>query len=91
MLLLKNNTLYTGITNDIDNRLKKHATGKGSKYVRANKPFTLVFVEKIEGGRSEAGKREYKIKQLTKEMKEELLFAKNNICSSIPITWLIYL
>ena len=34
----KNNTLYTGITTDIDRRFKEHQKGIGSRYTRSNIP-----------------------------------------------------
>ena len=50
-------TLYTGITNNIENRMRVHNNGKGSKYVRARLPFKIVHNE-IYKNRSEATKRE---------------------------------
>ena len=90
ILLLDNGTYYTGISNDVPARLKKHAKGKGSKYVRSHLPFTLVYAERAKG-RSEASKREYKIKQLTKEQKASLIFAPNNICSEMSIETLTFM
>ena len=84
ILLLKNGAYYTGITNDVPTRLKKHAKGKGSKYVKSHLPFTLVYATPAIN-RSEASKKEYKIKQLTKEQKAELIFSSENICSNILI------
>lgn len=71
ILHLSNDTYYTGITNDLNERLKKHATGKGSKYVRAHLPFKLHYTEP-QKDRSTALKREYEIKQLTKQQKQKL-------------------
>lgn len=63
MLRLSNDAFYTGITNNIPARLKAHAEGKGSKYVRAHLPFKLVYVVDVRD-RSEASKLEAKIKKL---------------------------
>ena len=79
MLQLDNRSLYTGITNDVDNRMKLHNEGKGSKYVRAFLPFKLVYVEKIKGGRSEAQKREREIKKSGKMKKFLILSSPNNL------------
>lgn len=72
ILRCKNNALYTGITNNLEARLKKHASGKGSKYVWANRPFKLVYTEK-HSDKSSALKREIEIKSLNKEEKEKLV------------------
>ncbi len=61
-------TLYTGITNDLRARLKTHAEGKGSKYVRAHLPFILVYSEAHES-KSAALKREIEIKSWNRERK----------------------
>lgn len=61
-------SLYTGISNDIKKRMKIHKSGKGSKYV-ASKKFkrllhTIKAVDKID-----AAKMEYKIKQMKRNDK----------------------
>ena len=71
ILYLANDTYYTGITNDLAKRLKKHEAGTGSKYVRAHLPLKLHYTE-LKRNRSAALKREYEIKQLTKQQKEQL-------------------
>ena len=64
-------TLYTGITDDLDKRLKAHAEGKGAKYTRGRGPLTLRYKEPCEG-HSQALRREYQVKQLTRKEKLEL-------------------
>ena len=61
-------TLYTGITNDISARLKAHASGKGAKYTRGRGPLELVYQEQQESY-SAALKREHQVKQLTRAQK----------------------
>ena len=61
-------TFYTGITNDIEKRMKAHSTGKGSKYVAA-KGFKRLITSKEYKNKSEASKAEYNIKQLKKHEK----------------------
>lgn len=90
ILLLNNGAYYTGISNDVPARLNKHAKGKGSKYVKSYLPFTLVYAERAKN-RSEASKREYKIKQLTKEQKANLIFSPGNICSEMSIEVLTFM
>jgi len=62
-------TLYTGIAKDINRRLDEHNnSAKGAKYTRARRPVKLLYVEEFED-RSSACKREYAIKQLSREAK----------------------
>ena len=72
ILECNDNSLYTGITNDLKNRLVTHQSGKGSKYVRSRLPFKLVYKEEFET-KSDALKREIVIKRLTKEEKQALV------------------
>lgn len=77
MLKLKNGSLYTGITNNLENRLKVHAEGKGSKYVRSHLPFELVYIENMDN-QSEALIRESEIKGRGRAYKLELIKEKDN-------------
>ncbi len=72
MIRCRNNSLYTGITTDVERRLKQHESGKGAKYLRGKAPLTLVF-QKAVGSRSLASKVEIAIKSLSKKEKEQLL------------------
>lgn len=65
-------TLYTGITNDISARLKAHASGKGAKYTRGRGPLELQYQEEC-GTHSDALKRELAVKALTRSEKEALI------------------
>jgi putative endonuclease len=69
------NTLYTGITTDINRRLLEHNSGKGAKYTRIRRPVTLRALFEAKN-RSEALKEEYRIKRLTREEKLKLLWLK---------------
>ena len=64
-------TFYTGITNNLELRLLKHAQGTGAKYTKGRGPLTLVFTENV-ATKSEALKREYFIKRLTRAQKMQL-------------------
>ena len=65
--------LYTGITLDVEARVKRHNAGKGAKSVRAlGLPAFLVYTEEV-GSHGKALKREIEIKKMTKKMKEELV------------------
>lgn len=65
-------TLYTGITDDLQRRLKLHSEGKGAKYTRGRGPVQLCRTELCES-HSAALKREYAIKQLTRAQKLALI------------------
>ncbi|MDO5707874.1 MAG: GIY-YIG nuclease family protein, partial [Andreesenia angusta] len=68
ILRCSDNTLYTGWTNNLYERLKKHNEGNGAKYTRARLPVELVYVEEYET-KSEAMKREYQIKKMSRRKK----------------------
>lgn len=72
ILRCADNTLYTGIAKDLEKRLEAHRNGKGSKYVRARLPCSLEYSEKCID-RATAQRREYEIKQMSREEKEELI------------------
>lgn len=65
-------TLYTGYTTDIARRVRAHNDGKGAKYTKHRRPVTLLYQESQET-LSAALKREYQIKQLTRNQKEALV------------------
>lgn len=68
-------TLYTGIALDAARRVAEHNAGKlSANYTRSRRPVALVYRETAET-RSEALKREYAIKQLTRQQKEILIAA----------------
>lgn len=66
------NSLYTGISTDPPCRVAMHNAGKGAKYTRSRRPVQL---EVMFGGftRSEALSAEYKIKQLSRRKKNQVL------------------
>jgi len=68
----RDDSLYCGISKNVDTRIKLHNIGKGSKYVASRLPAVLVYSEPSTS-RSTASKREYQIKQLTREKKEQLI------------------
>lgn len=73
MMRCADNTLYTGITTDVERRLKEH-NGENSvtRYTRARQPVELAYQENA-ASRSEALKREAQLKKLKKDEKEVLL------------------
>lgn len=68
-------TLYTGITTDVERRLKEHQMGNGAKYTRGRGPLQIVYRE-LCPDKSAALRREYAIKQLTRREKEKLIASK---------------
>lgn len=79
ILRTSKNTLYTGQTNNVERRLKEHKEHKrGAKYMRKFDSFELVYTEEFET-KSEAMKREYFLKQMTKAEKER--FLKDRLCT----------
>ncbi len=73
MLKCADDSLYTGITNNLGRRVAQHNQGKGSRYTRARTPVTLVYAETAEH-RSQATRREARIKRLTRAQKLQLIF-----------------
>ena len=72
MLRCRDGSLYTGIARNVEQRLKQHEAGSGSKYVRSRLPVRLVFTEG-HPDRSSAQRREAELKSLTRREKESLL------------------
>ena len=68
----RDQTLYTGITNNLPKRLEMHESGQAAKYTKGRGPFKLVYQEFLEN-RSLSTKRESEIKKLTKEDKNSLI------------------
>jgi putative endonuclease len=61
-------SLYTGWTTQLERRIHAHNSGKASKYTRSRLPVELVYYEAVES-KSEALKREYAIKRLSRDGK----------------------
>ena len=76
MVRCRDNSLYTGSTNDLSRRIQVHNSGKGAKYTKSRLPVTLVYREECPD-KSTALKRECKIKRLTKAKKEQLAAETN--------------
>lgn len=72
IILCKDDTLYTGWTVDLNKRINMHNLGKASKYTRARLPVQLVYFEKF-NNKIDAQKREYAIKQLSRQQKLKLI------------------
>ena len=68
----KDNTLYTGYTDELEKRIKIHNKGKGAKYTRGRLPVILCYFEEYPN-KSEALKREISIKKLKRREKLKLI------------------
>ena len=71
-------TLYTGWTNNLKKRMEAHNSGKGAKYTKNRRPVELVYFEEY-GTKQEAMKREYAIKQLSRQKKLALIHSHQSI------------
>ena len=74
LLECRDDSLYCGITNNLEKRLKQH-NGEikgGAKYTRSHLPCKLVYKEKS-ASRSEASQREAIIKKMSKDEKQALI------------------
>lgn len=78
ILRCKDDSLYTGWTNNLENRINAHNEGLGAKYTRGRGPCSLVYFEEFET-KNEALKREREIKKLSKAQKENLLAIGRNM------------
>ena len=77
ILRCSDQTFYTGITTNLDRRIKEHNSSKlGSKYTKARRPVKLIYSKNFKN-RSEASIEEARIKKLSRA--EKLNFLKNNL------------
>ena len=74
ILRCEGGALYTGVTRDIPRRIREHAGGRGSKYLRSRTPLKLVHSESFRR-KSSAFKREALIKSWSRAKKLELIRA----------------
>ena len=74
IILTEKKRLYTGITTDIERRLKEHsgALPRGAKFFRSDRPQKIVYVEPCKN-RSEASIKEAAIKKLTRLQKDNFI------------------
>lgn len=70
LLKCSDNSIYTGISNNLDKRIKDHNAGRGAKYTKGRLPVTLIKSFEVLG-KSKALKIEYHIKSLKQDKKLE--------------------
>lgn len=81
IILCTDNSLYTGITTDIERRFRQHADAQGAKYFRGRRPGEVVYLEDGHT-RSTASKREVAIKKLLRVEKLRLIASNSNALST---------
>lgn len=74
MLRCADNSIYTGMTNDLEKRLEEHISKSknGAKYTKSHDVVKMETAWKSKE-KSLACKLEYQIKTLTKQQKENLI------------------
>lgn len=90
LLLCNDGSYYCGITSNLTNRIRDHASGKGSGYTKENKPVALVWYESHKNRRSAAA-RENQIKNWNREKKCQLAdgeppYPKIGKLTRVPLT-----
>ncbi|WP_316637414.1 GIY-YIG nuclease family protein [uncultured Ruminococcus sp.] len=70
-------TFYCGWTNNLEKRLAAHNAGTASKYTSPRRPVELIYTERF-ATKQEAMSREYRIKQLTRQQKIDLISNKSS-------------
>jgi putative endonuclease len=82
ILKCADDSLYTGITNDLRKRVEQHNGVRkgGAKYTRSHRPVHLAHIEKY-ASRSEATQREHKIKEMTH--REKVLLIRSTLKEAI--------
>ncbi|MDF1581574.1 MAG: GIY-YIG nuclease family protein [Desulfuromonadales bacterium] len=78
IILCADDSLYTGITTDVDRRFAEHAAGNGAKYFRGRTPLRVVYREDGHDRRT-AARREAKIKRLRPDAKRRLIASPCNL------------
>jgi len=72
ILRCADDTLYTGITTDLERRLEEHNKGKGARYTSSRIPVTMVYSREA-ADRSEASRIECELKRLPRSRKLQLI------------------
>ena len=68
VLSCRDKSLYTGVTTDVQRRLKEHNAAKGAKYTRSRLPVTVLYFKEMPD-RSTAQKKESRFKKLSRDEK----------------------
>jgi len=77
-------SLYTGIATDVERRIREHESGaRGAKYLRGRGPLRLEFEQWV-GDRGDASLFEYRVKQLDRSGKEDLIAGRFSLTDLLP-------
>lgn len=68
MVKCSDDSLYTGVSNDVEKRVKAHNLGKGARYTRGRGPVKLIYTEECPD-KSRASIREAEIKKMNRRQK----------------------
>ncbi len=72
MVRCRDDSLYTGITNDLARRVAAHSAGRGARYTRSRRPVTLVYSRRARD-KASALRAEWRLKQLSRAEKLSLI------------------
>jgi putative endonuclease len=72
LLKCSDDSYYTGITSDLNERLERHSSGRGAEYTKSRLPVELVLTIQVEN-QSEAMSKEKWLKRQTKSVKEQMI------------------
>lgn len=79
MVRCNDDSLYTGMSSDVEKRFIAHSKGRGAKYVKTRLPIRLVFKELVGDQIGLALRREREIKALKRCQKEQLILSQCNL------------
>jgi putative endonuclease len=82
VLECSNGSLYTGWTNDLDQRIESHNAGRGAKYTRANRPVKLLVSWTFDS-KVDAMKSEWRIKHMSRAAKLRLVANPSLLVSEV--------
>ena len=85
MVRCQNGAIYTGITNDLTKRIKKHNSGKGSKSCRSHGLPVRLEIAIQQSDKSHALRLEARIKKLSKKHKEQFIDTAKRDLSGEPV------
>ena len=82
MLRCNDDSLYTGITKNVERRVAQHRRGEGARYLRGRTPLTLVFTSFVLD-HGDALRMERNIKSLAKSQKERLAHGDEQLFTAL--------
>lgn len=79
ILRCADNSLYTGITTDLQRRVEEHnGAGAGARYTRSRRPVALLYAEQVQD-RAAASRREMQIKKMPRPVKQRLAMSATSL------------